>query len=50
MEMEVGIVGSETSCAVLSHCFSDCTFARERAFFARGSCQLQNNSIDYEFN
>ena len=28
-----GIVCSQTSCAVLSDCFTDCTCARESAFF-----------------
>ena len=43
------IVRSKTSCAVLSHCFTDCTCVLKGALEgARGSCnQLKNNRINY---
>ena len=43
-------VCSQTSCPVPSHCFTDCTCARESLKARASSNQLQNNRINYQFN
>ena len=51
---KVCIVCSQTSCAVLSHCLTECTYAQESAFLIEkvvATChQLKNNRINYEFD
>ena len=48
------MVCSQRSCAVLSHCFIDCTCAWESGFFCLQACgkrnQLKNNCINYKIH